>query len=573
MNANSAVGAEAILDILDSYGVDYIFSSPGSEWPPIWEALAKRRATGKEKPYYINCRHEVLAVCAAIAYQRVTGKLPAVLLHTTVGTLNGSMAIRMAYREQVPMVVLAGGSSTFGEGEIDPGPQWLRFLADPAQPSRLVEPFVKWTGDIINAETFVGTLRHACELALSQPQGPTFVYVPLEIMLQQIRLDSMKRRDTRHDFSPSSELLLEASELILHSRSPIIITECAGGDPNAFKRLVEFAETFAIPVVETHGTVYMNFPRDHPLHLGFDPKPYLNDVDLILLVGVKAPWYPPSKWPMDKTRVVLIDEDPIKSNVPYWNYNIDLTLAGSLAITLTELIKSARSIDSAFEKSGKPIFEERLDRCRKTHDENLARWKSEAREFAHQKPIDLRWIHHELARVIPTSAIVIDELGTDRTVLNQLLLRTEPGTFYSGHFGGLGTGLSYALGVKLFSRNRLVVSIMGDGAFNYNPVLPCFGFAQEYETPILVVILNNGVYGSQERSLLRRYPDGFAAKTGIHYGAKIEPVPNYVEIAKAFGAYGKKVVDPDEIGNVLGEAIERVNDGQMALVDVMVKSQ
>jgi acetolactate synthase I/II/III large subunit len=92
-------GREIFLDLLKSYGVEYIFCSSGTEWTPIWEALLKRYAQGDNTLKYINCRHEMLAVSMAMGYAEVTGRLPAVLLHSGIGTLHGSMAIRKRKRE------------------------------------------------------------------------------------------------------------------------------------------------------------------------------------------------------------------------------------------------------------------------------------------------------------------------------------------------------------------------------------------------------------------------------------------------------------------------------------------
>src|SRR5439155_898605 len=98
----------ANVEVLRNYNVEYIFSSPGSEWPPVWEHLAKQKALDQKGPQYLNTRHENLAIGMAMGYTKVTGRLPVVLLHTTVGTLQGAMALRAAYHEQVPMLVCAG---------------------------------------------------------------------------------------------------------------------------------------------------------------------------------------------------------------------------------------------------------------------------------------------------------------------------------------------------------------------------------------------------------------------------------------------------------------------------------
>ena len=76
-------GGKALVKIFERAGVDYIFSSPGTEWPPVWEALAEAQGGGIDRPRYINCRHEALAVAMASGYTKVTGRPQAVLLHAT----------------------------------------------------------------------------------------------------------------------------------------------------------------------------------------------------------------------------------------------------------------------------------------------------------------------------------------------------------------------------------------------------------------------------------------------------------------------------------------------------------
>ena len=119
-------GADTLLRVLSNMGVDRIFASPGSEWSPVWEAFAKAKAQSEGVPLYISSRHEEVAVGMASGYAKSTGKLPAVMIHTTVGALHATMALRGALHEQVPMVVFTGESLGFGEeAGPDVGAQWL----------------------------------------------------------------------------------------------------------------------------------------------------------------------------------------------------------------------------------------------------------------------------------------------------------------------------------------------------------------------------------------------------------------------------------------------------------------
>src|SRR5260221_3324416 len=96
-------GAEAVLRQLRAMGVERIFASPGSDWAPLWEALARPYAAG-EVPEYISSRHEETAVGMATGYAKTTGKLPAIVLPTTVRAPHATTPLRAALHDRIPMV-------------------------------------------------------------------------------------------------------------------------------------------------------------------------------------------------------------------------------------------------------------------------------------------------------------------------------------------------------------------------------------------------------------------------------------------------------------------------------------
>src|SRR2546421_9763772 len=154
-------GAEAVLRVLRAMGVERIFASPGSDWAPLWEALAKPYAAGAV-PEYISSRHEETAIGMATGYAKATGKLPALVVHTTVGALHATMGLRAALHERIPMVVMAGESVSFAEPPAPPaGRQWLRVLTDMGGPARLVQDTVKWSVGLNAANILPHTLHSA----------------------------------------------------------------------------------------------------------------------------------------------------------------------------------------------------------------------------------------------------------------------------------------------------------------------------------------------------------------------------------------------------------------------------
>src|SRR5580704_9014637 len=123
MTAPDADGGEALLQACTDLGADYIFSSAGSEWAPVWEALARREAAGEAAPRYLDLAHETIAVGMATGYAAVTGRVQAVLLQ-------GANAVQGALLTGVPVVVCSGESTGYGDGAgRDPGSQWYRNLS------------------------------------------------------------------------------------------------------------------------------------------------------------------------------------------------------------------------------------------------------------------------------------------------------------------------------------------------------------------------------------------------------------------------------------------------------------
>ncbi len=569
-NTSRPSGAEAMLDILRNYNIEYIFASPGSEWPPLWEQLAKQKAQQQPGPQYINTRHETLAIGMAMGYAKVTGRLPAVLLHTTVGALHGAMALRAAYHEQVPMLVCAGESVGFGEGGGDyVGFQWQRFLSDRGGPARMADPYVKWSFGVNTKVVLPHTVHRACQLAMASPKGPVFLSLPFEYLVEEMVTPTPTSSTLPTAPHADQQSLGKVARLLTESRNPVIISEYAGQHPEGVRKLVELAELIGAPVVESQGPGFVNFPRMHALHGGFDALPYLKEADLILMLAVAGPWYPPSAGPGPGAKVAVIDENPLRADAPYWGYQTDECIVSEVASAisdLVDLVKQRTARDEGF-------MQQRQQRLTRWSAQNQARrqsWREAALAAQKQKPIDTRWLCYEINQVLPPETIVVEETITSRSAIFQQLQSLQPGGYVSGLSGGLGLGMGVALGVKCAAPDKLVVSLIGDGSFNYNPIVPAFGCAQEHNLPTLTILFNNQSYLAMKLGTRQLYPQGWAEQTSTFYGAPITPHPDYAALARAFNGYGELVEDPLQIRPALQRAIEVVRGGQSALVDVVL---
>jgi len=106
--------------------------------------------------------------------------------------------------------------------------------------------------------------------------------------------------------------------------------------------LVEIAELLGCAVVETRSTGALNFPRNHPLHSGYDPRKALAGADAILLLAVIAPWHPASATPSPGATVAILDENPLRHDMPYYGYQADLCLTGEIESSLEHLLAALK---------------------------------------------------------------------------------------------------------------------------------------------------------------------------------------------------------------------------------------
>ena len=561
---NQFDGGEAILQAFRSLGIDYVMSSPGSEWGAVWEALGRQKLSNTPGPTYLTCAHETLAVNLATGYTSITGRMQAVMLHTGVGLLQGSMGIDAAMRQGVPMLVVSGESLSYGDDpEFDPGAQWQSLLSVVGGPHRLVEPIVKWANQAGSVSTMFQQMVSAGEMAQRTPAGPVYMSVPIETMGQPWEPPSELRDAPPAPKTAAAPADIEAvAKMLVASKQPAIVAELSGRDPAAHQALVELAELLAIPVVEGRWSMFANFPKNHPLHQGFHRPPLIDEADVVLTLCCTAPWYPPSHRP-ERAKVVAIDETPFRPMVVYQPNQADMFLEGDTATTLQGLVEAVRAagIDQA-------AVADRHAHWAAAHEERMsAQRASEAAELA-KDTISPVALCAALSAAAPDDTIFMDETITHRGTVLDHLGSGGPSSYFRSH-GGLGQGLGMALGAKLAAPDRTVVSTMGDGTFMYNPVVQSFALASHENLPTLTVVFNDGGYRAMKFNQRDYYPDGVGAQSGYWPG---EPITDfdYAELAGLFGGFGRRVDAMADLPGAVDEALGAVADGRPAILNVII---
>jgi acetolactate synthase-1/2/3 large subunit len=561
MKKNRFDGGEAIVEAFRKLGVEYILSSPGTEWAPVWEAMADQIHRRKEGPKLLDVWHETLAVDMAAGYTLATGRMQGVLLHAGSGLLQGAMGIHGAFVAGVPMVVISGESMTYGEQpEFDPGAQWINNLSIVGGTTHLVDSIVKYASVAGSAHTLYESVIRAGELAQRQPTGPTYLSVSTETLM-----DAWTPPANPRNVPPAPRMLTAPEDIeklaaqIAKAKHPVVLTEGAGQEVETYEALVALCDKFALPVVEKAGALFANFPKNHPLHQGTDIKPFWREMDLAIVVRARVPWYPPSNRP-PKAVVAMLDEAPHNMAMVYQSHQADMYLEGNVAQTLRDLADAA--------KPDKATVEARRKDLAVAHDAMIEKRDAQQAEARRKTPIDPAWLCASLNTVMPDDTIYIDEVTTHTGLLRQHLVWNKPQSLFTRQ-GGLGQGLGLSLGIKLAKPERPVVTLIGDGAFLYNPALGSLGAARDYNLPIMAVIFNNKKYAAMQGMHLKMYPDGIAAETEVYHGTHIN-APDFVKVAESVGGYGEQATDPEKLQDALKRGLEANRSGKPAIIDVIL---
>jgi acetolactate synthase-1/2/3 large subunit len=569
-------GGDAVLQAATDLGADYIFSSAGSEWAPVWEALARRDAAQDSAdesagPRYLDLAHETLAVAMATGYAGVTGRGQLVLLHAAAGLLQGANAIHGALLTGAPMVICSGESTGYGDAAgADPGSQWYRNLSVVGGPQSVAAPFTKWSNAAADVAVLYGMVKRAGELAAQAPAGPVYVNTPVEVLLAPWKPAAVSAvpatRANNPVFSNTVAVAQDvelAVRLLSSAQRPVLAVETAGRDADAFAALVELAELLALPVVEPQSAVSSSFPRSHPSHAGGELAPLAADADLVVLLGCRSPWYPPSAKPGNAT-VLVIDEVAHRPHMAYQVLTADHYVGGAMAPTLRAII--ARLHEWGIDEAA--VADRREQLAAAFEKSEAGRRAAESKALgATEGPVDPAAVAATLRELIGDDALVVDETITHSRVLAKHLMADAPGR-YSYVQGGLGQGLGVALGAKLAAGDRLVVQTVGDGTWLYNPVPQGLMASAQYGLPLLVVVFNNKKYLSMRFNLTRAYPEGTYVRDGAGYGVDLSAQPDAASVAAACGAAGFTVTTTPELGPTLEKAIAAVRAGQTAVVNV-----
>jgi acetolactate synthase I/II/III large subunit len=565
----------AMLEAMREAGVRYLFANLGSDHTGIVEAYAQAQRDGcaAALPELVICPHEFVALSAAHGYAQVSGQPQAVLVHVDCGTQNLGGAVHNAARGRVPVLILAGLSPVTADGEL-PGSrnEFIHWLQDTADQAGIVRGYAKYAHEVRTGRNAKQLVHRALQIARSEPAGPAYLVAAREVMEETIPVQP----DQQQWWSPVAPMALagevadEIAAALAGASAPLVVTSYLGRDTGAVAALIELCELAAVGVLES-APMRMNFPADHPLHLGYQwnttgQNPVLADADVVLVAGSDVPWIPTTNRPAPGARIYVIDTDPIKEHMPLWHVPAAGYARADLATALRQVTASLR------QRAGLATGEitARAGRLAAVHRAQRETWAATERPRA-DGTITPEYLVACIREAIGPGALVLTEAITNYQVVSEHLRLSRPGSLLGSGGSSLGWAGGAAVGAKLAAPEATVVSLVGDGSYLFGVPSSAQWMARRYHAPSLTVIFDNRGWAAPQLSALAVHPSGAAAEMGA--GAGFTPEADLPGVAAAAGgAYAATVSQAAKLPVALGLALTHLRRGRSAVISVHVPS-
>jgi benzoylformate decarboxylase len=509
---------EATFEMLRARGITTMFGNPGStELPMLKEFPDDFR--------YVLGLQEAVAVGMADGFAQASGSTAHVNLHTAPGVGNAMGAIFNAQANKSPLLVTAGNQTR--------SLMTLQANLTNRDATRMPHPLVKWSYEPPRAEDVPHALARAIHLTSLPPKGPAFVSIPMDDWDAEVNEDDVRHQTRRsvdgRAVAPPEQVRSLAERLAAASR-PVLVVGPDVDASGAWDTAVALAERQRLPVWATPATGggRIGFPEDHPAFQGIlapavgPLAEMLAGHDLILTAGTSVfPYYPNLPGPLlpEGAVLVAITNDPDEaSRAPMGD-----AIVADVALTLEALLAA---VDEASGREPPPV-------------------RPEPEAVEETDPMSPSTAARALASVFPDDGIlVLESPSATPAVRNQLRL-SRPGSYYFGAGGGLGFGLSAAIGVQMAQPDRPVVCVVGEGSAQY--AITAFWSAAAYRVPVTFLVLRN-----EEYAILKWF--GMLENVTGAPGLDL-PALDVSAVASGYGVPSRRVTGREELTEALRTAI------------------
>lgn len=518
-------GGQLIVDQLVAQGVDHVFCVPGESFLAVLDALVDVNIN------VTVCRQEGGAAMMADAHGKLTGRPGICMVTRGPGASNALAGIHISKQDSTPVIIFVG--------QIERGMREREAFQE-MDYRAVFGQAAKWATEIDDPARIPEIVSRAFHVAMSGRPGPVVIALPEDMLVETAQVsDAPLARAI--DSAPAAGQMTELAERLAAAKSPVAIVGGARWSEQAAKQFADFALRYRLPVAASFRR-QMLIDHEHPCYigdvgLGLNPDllKKIQNADLLLLVGGRMSEIPSQAY-------TLLDIPVPKQNLVH--VHPDASELGRVYSPALAINTSPAAFASELSSLPAPSQTPWGDETEKLHQSYLA-W-SDASKVTVPGDLQMSGVMAHLETVLPQDAIIANGAGNYATWVHRFHRFTRYGTQLAPTSGSMGYGLPAAVGAKRLHPEKLVVCFAGDGCFMMHGQE--FATAVQYNLPIVVLIVDNGMYGTIRMHQEKNYP-GRVSATALKN-------PDFAAYAQAFGGYGERVEKTADFAAAFDRAVK-----------------
>jgi acetolactate synthase-1/2/3 large subunit len=509
------LAGHVLVDQLAVHGVELAFGVPGESFLAVLDAFHAR----SDHLRFITCRQEGGAATMAEAYGKLTGQPGIAFVTRGPGATNASIGVHTAFQDSSPMILFIGQvGGDFRDREAFQEVDYRKMFA----------PLAKWVEEIDRAERIPEYVRRAFQIATAGRPGPVVLALPEDMLTRTVAVaDAMPWR--RVQAAPAPAALADLQTRLEASQRPILLVGGGGWNAAAVADLRTFAEWFHLPVATSFRCQDL-FDNSHPqfvgdVGIGINPKlaARIRAADLILVIGARLGEMTTNGYQL------IAAPRPLQALIHIHAageelgrvYEADLAIQSSPPEVVAALARLAPGRPPAW-----------LGEVASARADYLANLEPQPMPGTVQLGEIVRW----LSKTLPPDAILTNGAGNYTGWVHRHHQHRQFRTQLAPTSGAMGYGVPAAIAAKLTYPERAVIAFAGDGCFLMNGQE--LATAMQYGAAIIVIVINNGMYGTIRMHQEREYP---ARESGTALRN-----PDFVALARAYGAHAERVAHTAE---------------------------
>ncbi len=529
-------GGRAIVDALRIHGVDRVFCVPGESYLEVLDALYDT-----PEIELIVAKHEGAAANMAEADGKLTGRPGICMVTRGPGATHASIGVHIAQQDSTPMILFVGQIARSQVG---------REAFQEVDYQAMFGALAKWVVEINDADRIPEILARAFHTAVSGRPGPVVISLP-EDMLVDICHKPACRATPLQTPGLDAETLATITLALAESKRPLVMVGGPNWNDDARQDLATFLRQWKLPVACAFRRQDLIDNRDPHyaghLSLGMNPKlaQRIREADLILAIGTRlgdviTDAYGLLVPPKIKQKLIHIHADAGELGRVY---QADVAVHAAAGRALSDLARSAAPTDPSWSE---------WTRAARTEHEAFSAAPTLA---ATHNGVDMTAVIKHLSKTLPDNAVLTNGAGNYSVWLHRFYEYRTGRSELAPTCGAMGYGLPAAVAAALRDKSRTVVCLAGDGCFLMYPQE--LATAAEYGASLIVLVVNNGMYGTIRMHQERDHP-------GRISGTRLQG-PDYVALARSFGAYAELVTNTEDFA----AAFQRAQDtGGLALLEL-----